>query len=351
MGSVCSQTAAHCHKALEEPLLWLCHALGLSCLSHCGWGSSEALLGRAASPGLSVLALGEMLPISHVSSPSQGSACSNCFVPPEKAAPSPHRSEIPWIPALLECLLSWLSAQWPYSWFLAGHAPLFPALVVQSISRCELEGPSPGETVWVFYHEGKSLMTTHSKCSQMRDKCSEGSFLHLSLWDEAIPDFNSQTYIGLLNIHLSKMYPLFPHNWISIFPSVLQLFHHVIKAITDSLANMWHACVSSQNDNFHVLTLEPSRVYSPFVCLLITSLCLATPVSFEFDRFFSSLLDWGKLYWMVSCQSPYLTAMCLNSISQSKNGFDMQDPLAKCMTSSIEGQKFLTTSSYRDSIF
>lgn len=103
--------------------------------AHCGWGSSEALLGRAASSGLSVLALGKMLPISHVSSgiisPSQG----NCFVPPEKAASSPHRSEISWIPALLECLLSWLSAQWPYSWFLAGHAPLFPALVVQSISR------------------------------------------------------------------------------------------------------------------------------------------------------------------------------------------------------------------------
>lgn len=144
-----------------------------------------------------------------------------------------------------------------------------------------------------FYHEDKPLITTHSKCSQMRDRGSESSFLHLSLWDEAIPDLNSQTCIGLLNIHLSKMYPLFPHNWISIFPSVLQLFHHVMKAITDSLANMWHTCVSSQNDNFNFLTLEHFHVYSPIVCLVITSLCLATPVSLEFDRFSTSLLDWG----------------------------------------------------------
>lgn len=32
-GGCLSQTAAHCYKAPEEPLLWLCHALELSCLS------------------------------------------------------------------------------------------------------------------------------------------------------------------------------------------------------------------------------------------------------------------------------------------------------------------------------
>lgn len=186
----------------------------------------------------------------------------------------------------------------------------------------------------------------------MKDKCSESSFLHLSLWDEAIPDLSSQTYIGLLNIHLFKTYPLFPHNWISVFPSVLQLFHHVTKAIADSLANMWHTCVSLQNDNFYFLTLVPSHVYSPMFILPSDHFSLSCHTCFLwFDKFATSLLDWGKLYWMVSCQSLYLTAMCLNSIYQSKNRCDMQDPLAKCTTSSLEGWKFLTTPSYRDLIF
>lgn len=156
---------------------------GSAVSARCGWCSSEAFLGTAASSGLSVLALEEMLPISHVSSgitsPNQG--------PPRllvaivlyhpKRQHLPHReAAVPRTPALLELLLSQLSAQWPCSWVLASQTPLFLVLVTQNISRWQLkEGPSLEEAFFFFYHEGKTLITTHSNHSQVRNKCSEST--------------------------------------------------------------------------------------------------------------------------------------------------------------------------------
>lgn len=129
-------------KAPEGPWLWLCHALGLSCLSPLWLGHIWGFFGQSSQLRALFWLWGEMLPISHVSSgitsPSQGSPqlLVAIVMHHTKRQLPPHTEvTISWIPVLLECPLSWLSMQWPYSWFLAGHALVFPALVVHSISR------------------------------------------------------------------------------------------------------------------------------------------------------------------------------------------------------------------------
>lgn len=301
MEGASSQTSAHCYKAPEGSSFWLCHALGLSCLSPLWLGLIWGFLGqssqlRALCSGFGGDAayfpcvLWDNLP--HKSPHSClwqlfSATQKGSFLSTEKW--QSHGSQLSWSFFCLGSLHSDLTLGFWQATHRCSQLYLFKTSVAENWKKVLHWDKQLG----LFYHEGKPLITTHSKCSQKRNKCSESGFLHLSLWDEAIPDFNSQTYIGLLNIYLSKTYPLFPYNWISIFPSVLQLFPHVMKAITDSLANVWHTCVSFQNDNFHFLTLEHSHVYSPFVCLLITSLCLATAVSSEFDRFFHQFVGLG----------------------------------------------------------
>lgn len=225
MGGVSSQTSAHCSRKCQKAPHSGCAMPSSAVSAHCGWGSSEAFLGRGASSGLSGLALGEMLPISHVSSgitsPSQGSPqllVAIVLYHLKRAAPSPHRSGDPMDPSppgvtfvLALCAVTLL--------LLSGRprtaAPSFTCAKHQWIrTRRSFTGRN---SFGFFYHEGKPLITTHSNCSQRRENCSESSFLHLFLWDEGIADWNSQTYIGLLDVHLSKTYPLFLHNWISIF--------------------------------------------------------------------------------------------------------------------------------------
>lgn len=129
MESVSSQTSAQSYKAPEAPRSACATPWGSAVSAHCGWGSSEAFLGRAASSGLSVLALGEMLPIFHVSSgitsPSQGSPqllVAIVLYHPRKAASSPHRSGNPTDPSSPGA--SFVLALYAVTLFLVSGGPL-----------------------------------------------------------------------------------------------------------------------------------------------------------------------------------------------------------------------------------